>query len=103
MESEREVFESDREAFETFLSKSLRVFSAVGVFEPIATAFPKSKVPPDVFGGFAEPNEANAPDPKPNALDAPTVGEMSEAEGDIALKGFLLPWDELSPCLLPSV
>jgi hypothetical protein len=31
------------------------------------------------------------------------VGEASDEDGDMALKGFLLLWEELSPCLLPNV
>ena len=103
LESEREVFESEREVFESFVPRSLSVFSAVGVFAPIPTTLPKSKAPPGVLEVFAAPKDANAPDPRPNALDAPAVGEARELEGDMALKGFLVLWDELSPCLLPSV
>jgi hypothetical protein len=100
--SEREVLESEREVFESFVPRSLSDFSAVGVLAPPPTTLPKSNPPPGVFGVFAEPKDANAPDPSPNALDAPAVGEAS-AEGDMALNGFLVLWDELSPCLLPIV
>lgn len=62
---------------------------------------PKSSTPPGVFGVFEDPKEANAPVPKPNALDAP-VGEATEVvDGDMELKGFLLLWEEVSPCRLP--
>ena len=97
------VFESEREAFESFAPRSLSDFSAEGVFALPPTTLPKSKAPPGVFGVFTEPKDANAPDPRPNALDAPVVGEAREAEGDMALKGFLVLCDELSPCLLPIV
>ena len=36
------------------------------------------------MGVFEDPKEANAPDPNPNALDAPTVGDAKAVE----LKGF---------------
>ena len=87
------------------MPRSLSDFSARGIFVPPPTTLPKSKTPPGVFGVFAEPKDANAPDPRPNALDAPVVGEATEVEveGGMALKGFLVLWDELSPCLLPIV
>jgi hypothetical protein len=57
---------------------------------------------PGVLGVFAEPNAANAPEPRPNAFDA------DEGPGDARLppgvlmdsKGFVLPWEEESPNLL---
>lgn len=75
---------------------SLADFSAVGV---LAAAAPSeaSKGFPGVLGVLAEPKEANAPDPSPNAVDA--LGETS-APGVVVmeLKGlFLPPCDELSP------
>lgn len=63
-----------------------------GVAEPIAV----SKGFPPAFGVFADPNDANAPDPKPKALDAPPVGETNPLPG-VALKGFALPCDDVSP------
>ena len=83
------------------MPRSLSDFSIVGVLVPPPIILPKSKAPPGVFGVLAEPKDANAPDPRPNALDAPTVGEARVVEGDMALKGFLVLWEELSPCLLP--
>lgn len=85
------VFESVSEDLLGRETRSLVFFSAVGVFAAPPTAL-KSKAPPGVFNGvFAEPKEANAPEPRLNALDAPTVGEASDVvEGDIELKGFLL-------------
>ena len=100
LKSEREVLESERDILEVFVPRPLSVFSAVGVFAPPPTTLPKSKVPPGVLGVFDAPNDANAPVPRPNALDAP-VGEAREVEGDMVLKGFLVLWDEPSPCLLP--
>jgi len=64
----------------------------------------KSNAPPGVFGVLEAPKDANAPDPRPNALEAPVVGEAREVvEGDMALKGFLLLCDEVSPFLRPNV
>lgn len=77
MDPAREALE-DREP-------SSRLLSAVGV---LPTKAPKSKAPLGVFGVFEAPKDAKAPDPKPNALDAPG-GDAMEV-GDIALKGFLL-------------
>lgn len=102
-ESDGEVLESERDVLESFVPRSLRDYSAVGVFAPPPTTLPKSKAPPRVFGVFAEPKDANAPDPRPNALDAPAVGDAMEEEGDMVLKGFLLLWDEVSSCFLPNV
>lgn len=101
-ESEREVLESEREVLDSFVPKSLMDFSAVGVLAPPPTTPLKSNAEPGVFGVFAEPKDANAPDPRPKALDAPAVGEATTA-GDMVLKGFLVLWEELSPCLLPIV
>lgn len=52
-----------------------------------------SSVPPGVLGVLAdEPNEAKAPDPSPNAFDAPAPGEETPPErGDMALKGLVRP------------
>jgi hypothetical protein len=98
------VFESVRDAFESFVPRSLICFSAVGVFAVAPTTVLKSSAPPGVFGVLEDPKDAKAPDPRPNALAAPAVGEARElAEGDIALKGFLLLWEDESPCRLPKV
>ena len=61
---------------------------------------PKSRPVAGVFGVLAEdPKDANAPDPKPKAEDAPDVGEATLVvfKGEMALKGFDLPCEELSP------
>ena len=68
-----------------------------GTVEP-----PKSSAFPGDFGVFAEePKEAKAPDPSPNAEEAPdAVGEeiLLVVKGATALKGLCLPWEEpLSP------
>lgn len=57
--------------------------------------------PPGVLGVFAEPNEANAPLPSPNAEDAPTDGDLL-ADGERVLKGLVLPCDDVSPNRLPE-
>jgi hypothetical protein len=76
---------------------SLRLFSAVGVLAPPRT-LPKSNALPGDFGVFEDPKDANAPEPSPNALDAPVVGEGTTfVGGDIALKGLDLPCDDVSP------
>jgi len=91
------MLECVRDVFEALVTRSFACFSVVGV---LATRLPKSKAPLGVFGVLEDPKDANAPDPNPNALDAPAVGEeMEDADGDIALKGFLLLCEELFPCL----
>jgi hypothetical protein len=72
---------------------SLADFSAVGVL----AAAPKAASIgfPGVLGVLAEPKEANAPDPSPNAVDA--LGETSPPGVVMGLKGFLPPCEELSP------
>jgi hypothetical protein len=98
------VFESVRDDLEGLEPRSLVCFSAEGVFAPTPATLPKSNATPGVFEVLLEPKDANAPDPKPNALAAPAVGDARElAEGDIALKGFLLLCEDVSPCLLPNV
>lgn len=80
-------------------------FSPEGVGAPLTT-FPKSKALPGVFGVFADaPKEANAPEPRPKALDAPAVGDETAGDASgMALKGFDFPCDEVSPPnLFPGV
>lgn len=64
-----------------------------------ATAEPKSRDVPGVLGVLAEePKDAKAPEPRPNAEEAPELGEETLVDnGDIPLNGFDLPCDELSP------
>lgn len=84
--------ESASEVFETFELRSLICFSAVGVLVELPTTLPKSSAP-GVFGALVEdPKEANAPEPRPKALDAPVVGDAREVvDGDmVPPKGFLL-------------
>ena len=59
-----------------------------------------SEPAPGVFGALLEdPKEAKAPDPSPNAEDAPAVGDATAPlpPGVSALKGLDLPCEELSP------
>ncbi len=74
-------------------------FSADGVFAaPTLAAKEASNGLPVDLGVLAEPKDANAPEPRPNALDAPAVGEARLPPGVvIELKGFVFPCDELSP------
>lgn len=76
---------------------SLTAASAFVSFSPLSRPF-RSKPPaaPGVFGVLTDPKEANAPDPKPKAEDAPAEGELV-ASGEMVLKGFDLPWEEVSP------
>jgi hypothetical protein len=62
--------------------------------EPMAD----SKGFPRDFGVFA-PNEAKAPEPRPKALDAPLVGDVTPppAPGVVALKGPVLICEGASP------
>lgn len=54
---------------------------------------------PVVLGVFAvEPKDANAPDPRPNAEEAPAEGEETFVDrGEIALKGLERPWELSGP------
>jgi hypothetical protein len=82
------------DVLDSFDSSSF-IFSFAGV---LVDSRLKSRADPGVFGVFEAPKDANAPVPKPNALDA-LVGEAR----DVELKGFLLLCEELSPALRPSV
>lgn len=64
--------------FPTALEASF-VAPCLGTADPMA----ESKGLPGVFGVFAEPNEAKAPEPRPKALAAPppAVGEASALPG----------------------
>jgi hypothetical protein len=54
-----------------------------------------SEEPPGVLGA---PNEAKAPEPRPNADEALVEGEETPADsGEIALKGFERPWELSGP------
>ena len=60
----------------------------------------KSKAVPGVLGVLAaDPNDANAPDPRPKAEEPAVVGEARPlpVNGDMVLKGFFPPCDESPP------
>lgn len=62
---------------------------------PGAFEGPVSEEAPGVLGA---PNEAKAPEPKPNADEAFVEGDATPPErGDIALKGFERPWELSGP------
>ena len=63
----------------------------LGTADPIAVS---KGFPPD-FGVLAEPKEAKAPEPNPNALEAPVVGDTKLPPG--VLKGLALPCADVSP------
>lgn len=65
--------------------------------------FIQSKALPGVFGVFDELKEANAPEPRPKALDAPEVGDETVLvfKGEMALNGLPLPSEPPSP--LPNL
>lgn len=93
---------SAREAFEPFSVRlrtepeSLELFSILGFAAPAIP--PKSRAFPGDLGVFAEPKEAKAPDPRPNAPEAPMVGEArAPVEGDMELKGFGFACEGVSP------
>lgn len=79
-----------------FLSSRSGSFFSAGVdaVGAPATAFPKSKAVPGVFGVLvADPKEAKAPEPKPKALEPAIVGEDMPlvVRGVTVLKGLLRP------------
>lgn len=74
------------EAFPTALAESF-----LGVAEAMAI----SKGLPAVLGVLADPNEANAPEPRPKALEAPLVGDTRPP--GVVLKGFGFIDDGVSP------
>lgn len=72
---------------------------SVGVAGDVAAiaADLKSKALPGVLGVLAEePKDAKAPEPRPNAVEPPVVGDARPpgVKGGIALKGFRPPCDE---------
>jgi hypothetical protein len=67
---------------------SLADFSADGVLAPtapiaVSNGFAKA------FGVLAEPNDANAPDPRPNWLAPPALVGEATAPGVVGAKGLL--------------
>lgn len=71
------------------------VWGFVGSASFLSLLLGKSNPPPvpGVFGVFACPKEANAPVPKPNAVEP---GDLADA-GEAVLKGFDLPCDDRPP------
>jgi hypothetical protein len=60
----------------------------------------KSNAVPGVFGVLlADPKDAKAPDPSPNAEEPPVVGEASApgVNGEMVLKGLRPPCDDVAP------
>lgn len=60
----------------------------------------KSNAVPGVFGVLlADPKDAKAPDPSPNAEEPPVVGDASApgVNGEMALKGLRPPCDDVAP------
>ena len=60
---------------------------------------PKSRAVPGDLGVLADdPKDANAPEPSPNAEEAPAVGEATlVVDEDSVLKGLGLPCEDVSP------
>lgn len=98
--SEAVVDKDSLRALLTTLLGGLSFFSPGVLGVAVEVVVLKSKAVPGVLGVlFADPNEANAPEPSPNADEPAVVGEASPVlvNGEIALKGFLPPCDEVSP------
>lgn len=92
----------DSGSFRTLFTLLPSGFSLLSVGVPGApiVAALKSNAVPGVFGIlFAEPKEANAPDPRPKAVEPAVVGDASPPAvmGESALKGLRPPWEEVSP------
>jgi hypothetical protein len=83
------------DTFSLFPLFSTRVVVAVAACDwEAAAALLKSKAVPGVFGVLAaDPNEEKAPDPRPNAAEAPPVGDDIPAvvRDGIVLKGLERP------------
>ena len=92
-------FESERDELELGLPIGPPEYlSAPGVLAETLVPREASKGFPGDLGVLAEPKEANAPEPRPKALDAPPVGEPRAPEEAVdELKGLDLPCEELSP------
>ena len=92
--------DSFRALFVTLLAGLSFLSPGVTGAPPLTVAVLKSKAVPGVLGVlFADPNEANAPEPRPNAVWPEVVGEERPvaAMGDRALKGLRPPCDDESP------
>ena len=76
------------------LSSTLELLPLPPEVGVLAFSLPKSSAVPGVRGVlFVEPKDAKAPDPSPNAEDAPVVGVvvLLALKGAMLLKGFVLP------------
>lgn len=97
LDSERDVVLDEVVPMTLLKPPSLEDFSAPGV---LAEAPPReiSKGFPGDLGVLPEPKDANAPEPRPKALDAPVVGDARAPGVVMGLKGLdLPPCEELSP------
>lgn len=91
--AEADVLSEDVEPFAFTVSTPVPSVSCVSFLSPEVFELRSNAPPEGVFGVFAEdPNDANAPDPRPKADEAFIDGEDAPAErGDMALKGFDRP------------
>lgn len=69
-------------------------FQALGAAEPIAVS--NGFGFPEPLGVLADPKEANAPEPRPKALDAPADGDVKLPPGVVALKEPFFIWEGVS-------
>ena len=68
----------DTEAFDLTSAPPLSLEFSFSRFSVTGAELPKSREVPGVFGVFADdPNDANAPEPRPNADEAPFVGDAT--------------------------
>lgn len=73
-------------------------FSAEGVLAPTAPIACSNGFV-DVLGVLAEPNDANAPEPRPNWLAPPALVGEAKAPGVVGAKGLARPCEEVPPFL----
>lgn len=71
-------------------------FSAEGVLAPTAPIACSNGFAV-VLGVLAEPNDANAPEPRPNWLAPPVPVGEAKAAGVVGAKGPVRPWEEVAP------
>lgn len=73
-------------------------FSAEGVLAPMAPIACSNGFA-GVLGVLAEPNDANAPEPRPNWFAPPVLVGEAKAAGVVGAKGPVRPWEEVAPFL----
>jgi hypothetical protein len=73
-------------------------FSAEGVLAPTAPIACSNGFA-DVLGVLAEPNDANAPEPRPNWLAPPVLVGEAKAPGVVGAKALVRPCEEVPPFL----